>query len=243
MAPLAFGIAQLREFAFATNLGVFGQLMNSPLQLLIPLIGAGLGCVTLYGQVGHRYVTLVTHRAQPCAFLTAKLLLSVIVPFIVMFSYVLLIFVVSFVIWPAIGNPLIAPELYPSAGDAAAGGDASSFSYSQLMDLGTPIYGLAYAAWLGLGAAIYAALGAAFLLVIPNRVVAILLPSGIYILETIAAALIGNPYAGLLYSLFPFGLQQAPVLEAALPTLILGALTALLWVWIYRHTRDIPNLR
>jgi hypothetical protein len=80
-------------------------------------------------------------------------------------------------------------------------------------------------------------------LLLPNRAVALVAPTVVLIVETIAAALSGSPYGGLLYSMVPFALRQVPILTAAAPTLILAAATVIVWFYIAAKRHDLHALR
>lgn len=240
--PLVYGVIQVQNSALRTNLALFEIFMGSPLQLLLPLVAIGVGCSGLYREVGHRYVVYLLVRMGLRKYLMSRLLYSSVVPFLVMTIAAILIFFVSFVIWSMIGNPFIDPSVYFVSADNGAASDLQSFSYSQLMAFGAPTFGVIYAIWFGCGAAIYGALGAASLIITSNRSLAILVPMGIYLLETIAAALLGDPHAGLMYSLFPFGLRQTAIADAAAPTLILGVAVTGLWIWIFHRPSEATNL-
>lgn len=240
--PLVFGISQVQDNAFATNLGVFAKFEGSPLQLLLPLLAIGLGCLALYSELGHRFVAYVRPRMSLHSYLTSRLIPSLVIPFVVIAAGTALVAVVVFGIWPLIGNPFVTPSVYLETAQEAAAGDASSFTYSQSIAFGTPVMVIGYALWFGLGAAIYGAFGAACLLVIPNRVIAVIVPVGLYFFQSIGSFMAGNPYASLMYSLIPFGLKQAPTLVAATPTLMLGAAVVVFWIWIYRHATELAHL-
>lgn len=241
--PILFGTLQIQGFLLPSHLSVFSRYMASPLQLVIPLIATGLGCVGLYRRIGNRHLANMRNRTSVRALLIRQLLESFSVPFIVFAGSALVIFVLAFAIWPLLGDPFISPSTYSFTTASARAAEPLEVSYSQLVRFGEPVYGVAYAIWFGLGAGTYSVLSAACLLVFSNRVVALLIPIGLYLVETIVGALLGSPYFGLMYSLVPFGLDQVPILFAAAPTLLLIVMVAYIWSRILRHPFEIQNLR
>lgn len=239
IVPIAFGVWTVQSSAIPTNLGVFIQFMSSPVQLLVPLLATALGCSSLYAELGHRHLSNLRPRLTTRTILAQRLFRASIVPFAVLVASALLVYCVSFLIWPLLGNPFIDPSVYFKSEATARADDVTRVSYSELIRFGSFAYGAGYALWYGFGAALYGALGAACLFLIPNRAVAILFPLGLYVVQTIVAALLGSPYAGLLYSLAPFGLDQITPGLAALPTLFLACSIAALWVWIFRNRDEL----
>ncbi|MBW4033456.1 MAG: hypothetical protein HIU88_12475 [Acidobacteria bacterium] len=228
---------------FANDLSQFGSLMDSPVQVLVPLIAAWLGCGALYAEVGNRFLTSQRARVGAGRLLTTRLGLSAVIPFLVLTAFVLVTYWLAFVLLPNVGDPFVNAALYPSPSESGGSSETSLFSYSQLTANGDFAFGLFYACWFGFCGAVYGSLTAGLLLVLPNRAIALVVPTALLVVETIAAALSGSPYAGLLYSMVPFALQQAPILTAARPTLILAAVSATLWLFIAAKKHDLPTFR
>jgi hypothetical protein len=237
LLAVAYGIVQMPGSVFRNNLGIFDQLMISPIMLTLPLIAVLLGCLPLYEAVGHRFASNSRNRIDMREYVALKLIGAIVPSFVTFFAHSFLGFVIAFYVWPLLGNPAIDPGVYGfSAAEAARDGLTNS-SYSSLLAAGPLTYGLLYSLWLGVGAATYAGLGVAALVVVPNRLFALALPFLIYFGETVLAALAGSPQAGVMYSLVPFGLQQTPMLEAAAPQLLVLAASVAVWVGLFPRLR------
>lgn len=234
-SPLLYGFSRVQGAALSSNLAVFGQFMGSPIQLVFPLLAAGLGCTTLFQELSARFVVNLRTRIAMTDYLRIRLIQSAAIPFFVVATSVLLVFAVCFIYWPAIGNPSIDISVFVWTPEERAASDGNMFGFSELIDLSPWAYGIWIAVWTGLCAAAYSAATAACLLVVERKAVAILIPGGIFLVETIVAALAGNPYAGLLYSAFPFSLQQQDAFTTAAPTLVLVSVIVLSWVRILRN--------
>jgi hypothetical protein len=166
-----------------------------------------------------------------------------VIPFLVLAAFALVTYWLAFVFLPAVGDPFVDAALYPPPSAPGGISDTMLFTWSQLTSNGDFVFGLAYAGWFGFCGAVYGSLTAGLLLVVPNRAVALVVPTAVFVVETVAAALSSSPYAGLLYSMVPFALRQVPILTAAGPTLILAAVTATIWLFIAAKRHDLPALR
>lgn len=243
-APVVWGTVQIQDFVLSSRLSVFLLYFGSPLVLVIPLLAAWAGNARLHAELGHRHPANLRSRMSTVAFLRARLLCSFLLPFVIFGASAVVVYVIAFLIWPLLGDPFIDPSVYHLASpQEVADSDQSLAPFSQLMAFGSSAFGAGFALWFGFGAGVYGAFAAAAMILMQNRMLGMLLPLGAYIVQTIAAAILVGPYAGLLYSLAPFGLQQVPITTTVLPTMLLALGVALAWVWILRHPQDLPSLR
>jgi hypothetical protein len=241
--PLVAGAVILPGNGFANDLSQFGSLMDSPLQVLVPLIAAWLGCGALYAELGHRFLSSQRARVGAGILLTSRLVLSAVIPFLVLTAFALVTYWLAFAFLPGVGDPFVNAALYPPPSAPGGISDTMLFTWSQLTSNGDFVFGLAYAGWFGFCGAVYSSLTAGLLLILPNRAIALVAPTVVLIVETIAAALSGSPYGGLLYSMVPFALRQVPILTAAAPTLILAAATVIVWFYIAAKRHNLHALR
>ncbi|ALE04757.1 hypothetical protein AL755_03460 (plasmid) [Arthrobacter sp. ERGS1:01] len=231
-----------KKVALRDNYDVFATLMNTPFTMLAPVFVVFLSCSRFAQEIGNRFVSSARSRVRTESYVFAKLLVASGTAFLVFFAWTFLAFAVAFVLWPKLGNPSLDPAGY---GLTASGAVLDSFgrtTYSQLLQSGTWTYALAYSAWVGFAAATYAALGMASLLVIKRRAVAMCVPFLVFFVQSAAAQLIGAPNLGLNFSMFPFGLQQQSILMGAAPTIVLAAMTGLIWLVLSRRLVRLENL-
>ena len=242
LTPTLTVALQIQGFALRDNFDVFSMMMLSPVGLVIPLVAVLVSCTRLSAELGNRYIANTRSRVDVRRYLVAKLTTAAAMAFVIAFMVAFVSFVVAFYLWPQFGNPGIRPDVYMMTADEAVADSLTRTSYSFLLGFGPGVYGFLYSVWLGLGGAIYASLGAAALLVVHNRVLALSLPLLVYFTQTVGAALFEAPHLGLMYSLIPFGLQQSPPFAAAAPTLMLGIGTIALWIWLLRISRTSDRL-
>ncbi len=224
------------------NFDVYQVLINTPLTLVFPVLVVLLSCLRFYREIGHRYVSNTRVRVRVGSYVFAKFLLAGGTSFVVFFLFAFVPFVIAFYLWPTLGNPSVDASAYSLTTSTALADSFERTTYSSLLEHGTMTYGVAYSAWVGFSASIYASLGIAALLVVKNRVCALAIPFLVYFGETVIAAVIGYPQAGLVYSTFPFGLSQTSFLAGAAPTLVLAVLTGILCLVVLRRVHRIENL-
>lgn len=242
-APIAHGFLQLPESLSPSNLGVFSIFINSPWQLVLPLLAVVIGCSRLYEDLGDRHVANLRSRMSVESYLLQTFKRATLLPFSVFTCVIAIAGIVSFVIWPMIGNPFIDPSVYHLAPGSSTGPDLAIFTYSELIQYGWPVFLIFYSLFFGLACATFSALGCAALLLVERRAVAVLIPWAAYLLESIIAALLNAAHAGLMYSIVPFGLQPVPSLTGAFPVIFLIFIVGIVWVWLYRRRYDLSKLR
>jgi hypothetical protein len=207
---------------------VFGLGMASPLMFLLPAFAVLLCCTRLFQDIGHRYISAIRTRTSIRRYLLRSYARSALVAFVLFFLLSFACFLVAFYLWPSIGNPNVHPASYYLTPGSAIRDSYSRVSYSSILELGLLPYGLLYSTWVGVGGAIFAAMGIASLLLVKKRALAIAVPFLIYFGETVFATLLGSPQAALVYSLFPFGITPTTPILAAMPILLTALLLAVI---------------
>lgn len=225
LAPIVVGVNAASVGSFRDRSDVLAIMMLAPVSLILPLVVALLTCLRLYAQLTERFVANTRSRMSAREFVLRHMARAVGASALIFFLYVFAAFVVAFYVWPLVGDPAIDPEGYNMTAAQAAAQSLKRSSYSFLLEYGELAFGFGYAAWVSLSSAAFAVLCCCFLVTLPNRILALGLPFLIYLGSTVGAALIGLPRFGLLYSLFPFGLEASAPLIAAAPMLVLAAVT------------------
>lgn len=240
--PLWAGVSAALRASFRDHLDVFNAMMLAPVSLIFPLVVVLLTCLGIYNELVVRYVANTRSRIAVRAYVGRQLLMSAGSAAIIFFLYAFIPFVVSFYVWPILGDPGVDPAGYNMSPAQAMIDSFGRTSYSFLLENGSLLYGVVYSAWIALAAAAYAVLGVSFLLTVPNRILALGLPFMLYLAGTVAAALLNVPQVGLLYSVFPAGLQASDPAQGATPTLILFAAAAAFAVAIVVRAPTNPRL-
>lgn len=238
---LLTGWYDLTSTAFAGRYNAFTSLMTQPVALVAPLIGI-LGGARFSSEVGQRHVVNVRMRTPLTRYFMGKLAAAAVVTAIVSMPLVLTAYLTAFIVWPALGDPNVDPSGYVN-GETGLGYDPTfDTSYSQLLAISPEFYAVAYAIWMAFGLAVLSALGMGLLLVIRNRALALILPFLLYVVQDVVAQLTTGPTETVYHSIFPFGLQQSPILEAATPVLVMAVLVAAFWVVLIRNACRLARL-
>lgn len=235
--PLAYGIQMTVHKGYPSQIAVLSRIFITPFMFIFPLIAGLLGCWKMYTEVGQRFASLHGARQSMRRYLARRLLCSALVPAGAYFVYAVLAFLVAYYLWPQIGNPGVNPVNYAMTAAEAAQAELADTSYSQLLEFGTPVYGLAYAAWLGVSAGFYAVATALCLVVMKNRLAAIALPSAVFLAQSVLSIAVTGPQSALVFSVFPFGLTQLPIAAAAAPQLALDLAVIVFAVYVFTNVR------
>jgi hypothetical protein len=225
LAPIVVGVNAASGGSFRDRSDVFAIMMLAPVSLILPLVVALLTCLRLYARLAERFVANTRSRMSARGFVLRHMARAAGISALIFFLYAFAAFVAAFSVWPMVGDPGIDPAGYNMTAAQAAAESLERSSYSFLLGYGELAFGVGYAVWVSLSSATFAVLCCCFLVTLPNRILALGLPFLIYLGSTVGAALIGLPRFGLLYSLFPFGLEASAPLIAAAPMLVLAAVT------------------
>lgn len=235
VVPLLWGVCDLQNSEFRSNLDVLNVILSPPTGLLLPLAASTIGCSVTAGEIRHRFIANTRVRTSAHELIRAKLAAIALwcgVPF---FLYAFLPTLFAFYVWPALGNPGVDPIGFNMTPAEATADSLTRVSYSQLLAWGPLPYSFMYSLWVALGGIVFAWL-TLFCLVFKRSIAfGMALPVVLYFGETVAAELVGYPRAGLAFSLIPFGLTQGPILVAAAPVLIFAGATVFLWLMFWRR--------
>jgi hypothetical protein len=221
---------------------VFSELMNTPFIQLSPVFIVFLSCTRYARELGKRFVSTTRSRVRIESYVLAKLVIGCGTVFVVFFAWTFLAFVVAFAVWPILGDPSISPHGYGLTTVTAVTDSFGRFTFSQVLASGSWTFGLLYSIWVGFAASVYAALGIAALTLIPMRPVAMAVPFLVFFGESVAAQLVGLPYAALELSMFPFGVVQQSILVGVAPTLILALAVCGFWLVLFRRLVTVESL-
>lgn len=203
--------------AYRDRLDVFLDLSNSPLAYLFPLIATLLAVGPVYTRLKERFLYLQNIRGGITRATIGMFGSAAIIAASFGASFVLWPAMIAFLVWPRLGDPNLFPEDYGLQGGAILQDALGRTSYSQLLQYGEAVYILSYAAIVALSAVAFAVIAVACMLSTTHLAGAVLLPWLGFLAWTIVASLLGYPQAALMYSIFPGGLVQSPVVQAVLP--------------------------
>ena len=222
--------AQVRD-----HVGVLAAGMLSPSLILMPLAITLLTCVGFSSDLAHRFISVQRTRCDVPILLCARFGSAIVVGFSLAFLYSFVAYVMSFHVWPLLGDPGIDPAGYlltpEQAGDRAQHDEA----FGSILAFGDLPFGIVYSSWFGFCGAVYAAMGIAACLVVRNRYLALSLPMLTVFGETLLFEILGHPHLALYFSTVPFGLEFHTDAQVVLPHLVLAAVVAVVAVVTVRR--------
>lgn len=236
--PVLYLIGRVSGFLVRDHLDIYALALGTPLGLIFPLVVSVISCAHLSTRMTHRWIANTRTRSSIRTRLSRELLLIIISGFTAGALFGLLSFLVAFVLWPSLGDIGIDPEGYYLTEVSAARDSVSRYSYTQLLVSGSWAYGMLYSAWVGISGAAFGAAGFVALAVIPNKLAALTVPFAIAFTQNVLAAIVDAPQSGIIYSIFPFGLQQTSIVAATAPLMLFAAVTATASILVlYRANR------
>lgn len=121
--------------------------------------------------------------------------------------------------------------------DSGGGPAAEAFTWSQLLNFGTPAFLIGYAAWVGLQGAAYGVLAVLLLVELPNRLLALALPQIVVFVSGFVLATLGLGQFSLAQAAFSTNMVQFPLWVPV----VASAPLALAIGWLWRRNATTKN--
>lgn len=222
---------------------IFGDFMSGPVALLFPLMVAILAGATNLVQLNNRYVVYTRTRES----IRQQVAKRFGVTCTVAFGIFAVMGIVS-----ALMALVVVPQLYPESIDPAGYGLNSvaevradvmqGAPLAALLNLGKLAFSLGASAWIGLNAAIFAAVTLIATYLIGRPVVALMVPFLLYHVESLMAQLGGVPGASFIISAtYPAGLRDYNPVQAFGPTVLLAVIAIVFTIYIVVSSPKNPR--
>ncbi len=238
--PCVLGCFEATGGVFRDDLDILALIVTSPLQLVFPLVVCVAANTRFAAELGHRFVAATRTRAPIERYLGAKVASSAILGAASGSLFALLPCILAFGVWPLLGNPSVDPGVYGLTTGEAVRDAGNRFSFTELIPISTLLYALVYSAWVAFAGAMYGAMGVLTLSLAKNRLLGFSAPFLIFIAQSVLVALVGDVRFALVFSLFPFGLDQATLI----PLLTQAGLAAglvIVGVFVLRRSSTLPR--
>jgi hypothetical protein len=241
---LAAGFSSIQGSVYWSRAQVFGDFMNSPIRVLFPIAVALVAGLDLSGDLSQRYI-VTTRTRQDIRLRLLHRFASVSMRTFTLFALVVIVnAVAAFVIVPTIWPHAVDASQYGfTSAHAVQAADTAQAPLSSAMAHGWLPFTLTAAIWLGCNAVTFGLLTLVSVLIIHRAVLALLVPAGLYLVESVALQILGVPGASFLISaVYPSGLQNYDLLQAMLPSLLLLIVTAGVSAILIARARTSPRL-
>lgn len=243
VTPLVIMLTRVGGFGLRDTADLFAMTLGSPLTLAFPLAIGLLAAGPLAISIETRWIANTRTRTDARRYVTSSVRGAGILGAVVGALMVLVPGVVCFVVWPLLGNPSIDPEGYFLTAEQARIESFSRFTYSEWLELGPWFFVTAYSAVVAIAGFAFAVLSVTATLIVPNAYLGAVLPGGLAVLATIGSALFGMPQTGIIYSIFPFGLQQVSWSVAVVPLGLVVVIAVILFSYVSFRARTLNSLR
>lgn len=237
MVDFAMVWVHLPTAYYPSPAALFYALQNGPVRLYFPFLVALVAAFRLSGDLENRFIANTRSRIGIQTYLRTEIRRVATSTFGIFGSISLVKATLAFTLIPAVMPKLIQPGAYAGSLDAIQALDESQSPLAATLRLGWPAFALSAGIWTGANASALAALSVVAMILLKNRVLALLLPAGIYVLESFVTQLLELPGQSFLISaLYPGGLQNYPLWQALVPLLSLGLTCAITLWYLVRHS-------
>lgn len=243
LSPLLLMLSRVGGFGLRDNADLFALTLSSPLSLAFPIAIGLLAAGPLAISIETRWVSNTRSRTDARVYVLSRLTGAGVLGIAVGTLTVLVPGVVCFVLWPVFGNPSIDPAGYFLTAEQAQLDSFSRFTYSEWLEDGYWAFLFRYGAVVAVSGASFAILSVVGTLAVANAYLGAALPGAVAVLSTVGAALLGVPQSGIVYSIFPFGLQAIEWQVGSLPIAALIFCTVALSTFVLLRARRLSSLR
>lgn len=214
--PTVYGWVQIKDYLLVTPADLFELMLSGAVPLIFPLLAVLIFPAPFSTRLVDRFIFYTRTRISIESYLVRVACANGLLTFSVFFLMVIVTFLSAFYLAPAAG---VRFDLSSAPIEQLRSSQDNAFTFSQLLSIGNGVFALVYATWVGLFGAIIATVGLIATLLIPQRVVALALPTIIYFLENFGLAVVGLEVFRSVTSVFPFALEQQAI-ATTIPALI-----------------------
>lgn len=241
LVPVVSGLIARGGYSLWDGADYFSLQLSNLVPLLFPFLVVAIYLPRLSDEFANGFTRSVRTRTTIGTYLASRLVAAAILAFLTFAAMVVVVWLVSFV-----ADPLLGLNDYGSA--APPGQEdpipplATRFTFSQLFAYSSAMFGVGYAAWVGINAATYAVLGGLALALVENRFIALSVPAIVYWLGSFVTAVLGWEEFSPSTSVFPFSITQQEIWQPFVQWGILLVAVASAVVVMRKREYDVPGL-
>ncbi|MFB7799690.1 hypothetical protein [Isoptericola sp. NPDC056134] len=242
LMPAAIGILVREEYALSGSLEFFGLMLRNFVPLLFPVLVTVVYLPRLSDEFANGFTGSVRTRTTLRTYLGSRIATAALLSFLTFTAMIVVCWLVAFVIGPLVGMNEFENVLPAGAAPDALLDPVSRATFTQLYADPPVLYGVVYAVWVGLNAALVAVFGTLSLILISNRFVALAVPTVAFLVVGFALQVLGLAPFTPTFATFPFGLAQQPLWTPFVPFMALAIVCAGLWVYVERRNFETSGL-
>ena len=222
---LTAGFSTVGASAYRSEAQIVGEFMGSPIRLLFPIAVAIIAGPALASELNHRYIASTRPREDIRSSLTRKLGRISVVLFLVFSGLAAINVLAGFYVAPAIWPKSIDPAGFELADPTAITAAVEAMApLTRLLTVGPLAYLIGCAVWMGAQAVLFGFVTFIAVLLIRRSVLALAIPLGVYLVESIMFQVLSLPGLAFMSStVYPDGLERFSISQAIAPAIVLGA--------------------
>lgn len=230
--PYIIFFIRKKSYVFRDALDVYTFMFEG----ILPLIFVFLAVFVYVGEfsnlLSERFIVYLRMRAPLKRILISCLCSNMVITFLVFFIFSFNLFIFSFYIEPSLGLVKYQPEVYKLNNKSVILDSFNRHTFTQLLEYGNFVYGLAFSAWIGLNALAYSTLGFFTVLLVKQKLLGITIPVIFYLIGTFILSFsnVLEPYR-LADSVFPFSIGQQSISTSVTTLFFLFLLNLLLYIY------------
>ncbi len=234
-ADLVSSMSHLSAAIYPSSAAVYYALQNGAIRLYFPFLIALIAGLGLTAELDNRFFANTRSRVGVKKRLKQQVIRVVAWTFGVFSGIAFVKVLIAFLVIPRLMPHVINSHVYAATEEAIQALSENQSPLTATLRAGLPIFAITTAVWNGVSASAFALLTVVSVVLIKNRVLAILLPAVIYVGESIWTQLIGLPGASYLgAAIYPAGLQDYPLGQSVLALVGVILVSGIAFAWIVK---------
>ena len=235
LGDLVSTISHLPAAVYSSSASIYAQLQNGPIRLYFPFLVSLVAGLALIGDLENRFAANTRSRIGIQKRLLREAVRVSAWAFGIFGSVALIKVFIAFLVIPRLMPQVINPHSYASTEEAIQTLNEIQSPIAGTLRTGLPLFAVTAAIWNGIVASAFALLTLICVVLVRNRVLALLLPAIFYIAESIFTQLVDLPgLSYLLSATYPTGLQNYPLWQAILAIATVTLFSGAVFAWIIK---------
>ncbi|WP_052676079.1 hypothetical protein [Paenibacillus sp. IHBB 10380] len=240
--PFLNFMLQRNNYSFRDKLDVFTFMLEGVLPLVFVLLATLVYLGSFSQEIKKRFLVYTRLRIPLRKMLRIKFAANFLLTFGAFFVFTFGYFLFSFYIAPILGLIQYHPEVYKLNEVTVVEDSYTRHTFTQLLQYGSLTYGFLYSCWVGLNAAVYAALGFFMVLIVRSQFLALSIPFLLYIVGSFVLGAAGLMHFRFPDAIFPYSYMQVPIWTAFVPFLFLIFICVIIYIYVNKRLEWMDNV-
>ncbi len=225
-------LLRYQGYTFTSEYDVFTFFFDSFVPILFVVFSILVYTGAFAQEISHRFIVYTRLRISIKKILAIKFTTNFILTFSVFFIFIFSYFAFAYYVEPSIGLVKFDQNFFSLNHTTVEEYTLTQNTFGQLFKYGTLVYGLTYSLWVAFNAALFASLAFLLVLLIDNKLLALSIPFGLYVIQSFFMGMLGMIQYQFYQTLFPFNYMQLPIWTSFIPSVFLIFLCLILLVYL-----------